>query len=77
MCKICEEWRSKKLNAKELFTKIKTEMDAIKEKGVSGNQEKWFHLMDLSEKILDQEIPFTESDPDSESYVDGNTDWSS
>lgn len=52
MCIICLEWEKQKLTSKEAFR-------AIGEMMTPENQK---HLEELSEKILQKEVPTTESD---------------
>lgn len=56
MCIICIEWEKQKLTSKEAFRAIGEIMN-------SQNQK---HLEDLSEKILQKEVPLTETDEEAE-----------
>lgn len=52
MCIICQEWEKQKLTSKEAFRAIGEMMTPQTQK----------HLEELSEKILQKEVPTTESD---------------
>jgi hypothetical protein len=51
MCIICQEWEKQKLTSKEVFRAI----------GEMMTPENQTHLEQLSEKILQKEVPETES----------------
>lgn len=53
MCNLCVEWEKGKLTAKEA-------MGAIGELIASGKDKE--HLVELSERILDKEVPISEND---------------
>lgn len=58
MCKICVEWELNKMTSKEAFRAIGEEMLGkldLKEQR---------HLEELSDRIMDKEVPFEETDPD-------------
>lgn len=55
MCAICTKWKKKEITAKDIMEEIGK---ALK----NANPKKSDHLMALSSKILDDEVPMTESD---------------
>lgn len=56
MCIICLEWEKQKLTSKEAFKAIGEMMTPQTQK----------HLEELSEKILQKEVPLTETNADAE-----------
>lgn len=56
MCKICDAWNGKKITTKEAFSLIKEEM---KDK---SDKKETRHLIELSDRILDAEVPFNDLD---------------
>lgn len=58
MCKICDDWESKKISPKEAYRRIG---DALRDQ---SDPEKTGHLMELSAIILDKDVPMTESNAD-------------
>lgn len=59
MCKICDDFKAKKITSKEAFEQIG---DALRSAGSKTTR----HLMDLSDTILDEDVPMTEKDEDLE-----------
>jgi len=56
MCMLCNEWEKKKITAKEALNAMR---EMIQDPAQTD------HLMELSERILNAEVPSgTESDPD-------------
>lgn len=51
MCKICVEWENNRLTNKEAFGAIGEMINTSKDESQVG------HLKDLSERILDKELP--------------------
>lgn len=58
MCMLCVEWEKRKITTKEAFGAIGEMLSATKD----AKQIK--HLTDLSNKILDEEVPFADIDAD-------------
>lgn len=61
MCLVCVEWQAGKLTAKEAYRNIGEMVNA------EDDEEKREHLFELSNRLLDAEVPFDETDKD----VDG------
>ncbi len=57
MCIICTEWAKQKLTSKEAFRAIGEILHTSKDKAELD------HVKELSEKILSNEVPETESNP--------------
>lgn len=51
MCLICDEWNSQKIDSKKAFEEIGKVLSFNKDKKITD------HLMDLSDKILNKEVP--------------------
>jgi hypothetical protein len=60
MCSICDDLKTKKINSKEAFKAIG---DALR----SADKKTTRHLMELSDRIIDSEVPM----PDRDEVVDG------
>lgn len=60
MCRICDEFKSGKIDSKQAFSRIS---DALQDQ---SDSEKTGHLMDLSAKILDKDVPMSETDEKAE-----------
>lgn len=56
MCKICSDWEKGKLTAKDAMRNIGEVISSASKKDAK-------HLMDLSDRILDKDIPLKETDP--------------
>ena len=59
MCSICDDLKNKKIDSKEAFKRIGDALQNATPK-IAG------HLMSLSDKILDSEVPMSEKDEDLE-----------
>ena len=55
MCSICDDLKNKKIDSKEAFKRIG---DALR----SADQKTTRHLMNVSDTILDSEVPISERD---------------
>lgn len=58
MCRICVEWELERMTAKEAFRAIGEEM-----LGKLDFKEQR-HLEELSDRIMDKEVPFEETNPE-------------
>lgn len=67
-CLICVEWQSGKLTSKEAFRNLGESLQAANE---NDEYEKVEHLLELSNKILDMEVPLEDPDPEVEGIWDG------
>jgi hypothetical protein len=61
MCRICVEWEKGKLTTKEAFKNLGEALNA------SDSQDERNHLFELSNKLLDKEVPMAESDQEMDS----------
>ena len=57
MCMLCVEWEKQKMTGKEAFR-------AIGEMLIGADKEKTKHLMALSDKVLQKEVPMSETNPE-------------
>jgi hypothetical protein len=55
MCNICDDFKNKKIDSKKAFERI---TKALKDQ---SDDEKTGHLIELSAKILDSDVPMPES----------------
>lgn len=55
MCSICDDWKNNKIDSKQAFERIK---DALQ----NASPKTTGHLTNLSDTILDKEVPMTETD---------------
>ena len=58
MCQLCVEWERQKLTSREAFSAINEMLET------SQDEDYIQHLIDLSEKIIDSEVPSNELDTD-------------
>lgn len=56
MCRLCVGWENKKITTQEAFDALNTIISTTK------NAETIAHLTDLSNRILDEEVPFADTD---------------
>ena len=56
MCTICDQWKEKKITAKQAFALIDKELKTVGKRGGKT------HLMKLSEQIISAEVPLNETD---------------
>ena len=56
MCRVCDDWENDLLTPEEAFKRIKSEM-------VGADMKETRHLLELSDRILDVDMPFEELDP--------------
>jgi len=69
MCSICDDLKNKKIDSKEAFKLIGNALRTADEKTSR-------HLMSLSDKILDKEVPMAERDEVAdEQWEDEYNDW--
>lgn len=59
MCIICTEWQKQKMTSQEAYR-------AIGEFMISADEKQVAHLMDLSEKIINQEVPNVAKDDEAD-----------
>ena len=59
MCLICSEWQKGKLTTQEAFRNLGEQLNAATE---SEDHDTVDHLVGLSNKLMDAEVPFEESD---------------
>lgn len=59
MCDVCAPWKAKQITAKEAMNQI-----GLLLKNADAKQSE--HLMNLSSKILDHEVPMTERNADAD-----------
>ncbi len=60
MCDICKRWKAKKITSKDAMLEIGEKLQA------KPSARAVDHLLKLSEKILDHDVPLTESDPEAD-----------
>lgn len=60
MCRICVEWELGKLTTKEAFRNLGELINS------TDDEETKDHLFDLSNKLLDEEVPYEERDQELE-----------
>ena len=69
MCEICDDLKNKKIDSKEAFKRIGDALQNATPKTAG-------HLMSLSDKILDNEVPLSERDEVAEEQWEGEyNDW--
>jgi len=67
MCLICVEWQKGNLTTKEAFRNLGEQLNVAND---DEDHEKIEHLLELSNKIMDSDLPFQEgSDEDLTDYV--------
>ena len=59
MCKICDKWDSGEIGAEGA-------MDLIKNQFLNASQKQSDHLMDLSSRILDAEVPLADTNEEAD-----------
>jgi hypothetical protein len=61
MCQLCVEWEKQRLTAREALSAIGEMINTAK------TEEQVDHLFELSDRIMDTEVPFDEQDKDADS----------
>jgi hypothetical protein len=61
MCLICIDWEAGKLSAKEAFKNIGESL------ATAATEEERKHLFELSDRLLDKEVPTSEADSEMDS----------
>ena len=70
MCLICVQWNAGRLTNKEALRNLGEALTAATSNDEYGNVE---HLLDLSNRIIDREVPFEEIDSEVDSLWDEQT----
>jgi hypothetical protein len=67
MCLICTEWQKGNLTAKEAFRNLGEQLNVANDE---DDHETVEHLLELSNKIMDAEVPYEERDMQSEAQME-------
>lgn len=70
MCLICVEWNAGRLTNKDAFRNLGESLRAATDQDEYDQVD---HLLELSNKIMDKEVPFEETDSEVDSLWDGQT----